>query len=316
MDLRYVVSGNMMDIVIKDSNGEVLEKGKEKFEIQDETILTSKNISVKLRQGKYTVKLIFRSFFLEMIKRIFSKKINNFCYNFKVDINAVKMDLKNDHSIKNNDETTQDVEENETSSEINKLEIADIEGNNNFVNSIEPPSLNEIRFKRNLNIAVSFAFDLENVNDPSKFKKVAYLVDQHNQINVIEAIKEELIDDRTIEFEFDVLKFETRRCYLLRFNLSILGNNFKEDGIEHVYCTTKCDCNKFASFKCSKNNKCKCHSPYTGEKCSECEKGFKFDGKYCQKEYKCDDKVDCSGHGKCDVTSTNNINCICDEGIY
>ena len=29
MDLRYVVSGNMMDIVIKDSNGEVLEKGKE-----------------------------------------------------------------------------------------------------------------------------------------------------------------------------------------------------------------------------------------------------------------------------------------------
>ena len=305
----------MMDIIIKDSNGDELEKGKEKLESLDEAILSNKNISAKLRPGKYNIKLIFRSFFLAMTKRIFSKKNINFCYNFKLDINAVEMNLKNDHSANLNiDETVQDADESETSTEIYNLEQKDIEDNKNFVSSIEPPNLDDLRFKHNLDIVVSFAFDLENTSDQSQFKKAAYLMDQHSPSNKFEPIKAELIDDKTISFEFESVHFETRRCYVLKFNLSILGNNLKEDGIDHLYCTTKCDCNKFASFKCSKNNKCKCHSPYKGEKCTECENGYSFDGKYCLKQFKCEDKIDCSGHGKCDVTSTNNVNCICDDG--
>lgn len=304
-----------MDIILIDPEGNEVQKGKEKPETNDETINMNKNIQVQLRPGKYVLRLIHNTYFLEMEKRIFSKSSKQFCYNFKLDINAVEMNLKNDHKVKEVDETLQDIDENEKSSEISNLDQNDIEGNKNFVMSVEPPELDDLRFKKNLKIFVTFAFNLPNIVE-EKLKDSSYLVNQHDSNHKINPMKAKLSDDRTINFVFESLSFEPRHCYVLKLNLSSIGNDLKDDGIEHLYCTTKCDCNKFASFKCSKNLKCKCHYPYKGVRCTECENGFNFDGKECIKQYKCDEKVDCNGHGKCDVTSSEKINCICDEGKF
>jgi len=302
-----------MDLLLIDPNGSELEIGKEKPSLTEDTIMVAKNIKAQIRPGKYVLRLVYKTFFLEMEKRIFSKKSKEFCYNFKLDINAVEMNLKNDHNVKEVDETAQDVDENEKSSEINNLEQKDVEGNKNFIMSVEPPGLDDLKLKKNLKIYVAFAFDLPN-HQEERLKDSGYLVDQHDQNHKITPLKAKTIDDKTISYVFESLSLEPRHCYVLKLNLPVIGNDLKEDGIEHLYCTTKCDCNKYASFKCSKNQKCKCHYPYKGERCTECEDGFHFDGKECIMQYKCDEKVDCSGHGKCDVTSSEKINCICDEG--
>ena len=61
--------------------------------------------------------------------------------------------------------------------------------------------------------------------------------------------------------------FQIGKCYkLIVEKPNDKDINFDMESHDHKYCTVKCDCNPYAKFKCSKENKCKCDKPYSGEK--------------------------------------------------
>ena len=326
MYLKFLLSDNLMDIVLLDKNSdEVLEIGKEIITRSEDYdgILMTKHINVNLKPGKYEVKLVHKTIFNEMLRNVFGiGEKHNFCQPFIFEINSVNLEGKIKHQEKENiDQTEQDNVEN--NGEIENFEKKDLIDHNieNFIINVEPSKMKDIKLGHDLIINVDFEFAL---SKKLEFSRAFYLIEKVNdqiQGNKIFPLSSIINHKKTITLNFDSNTLTHRKCYTLKYDFSGISNTshkFIEDDLDHTYCTTKCICNQYSDFKCTSKGKCKCHSPYTGEKCEKCEEGFYFDGKYCLKTLKnCNDKEDCNSHGKCKIDlETKKKYCDCDKGYF
>ncbi len=305
---------------------EIIEEGKETVarSTDYDGILVTKSINANLKPGKYKITLVHMSIYNEMVKNIlpFGQK-NTYCQPFLFDISAVSLEGKIKHQERqaSTDETEQDREE--SSAEIEKVEKKDLVNSNieNFIINVNPAKMKHIKLREDFTVFISFEFDL---NKQTDFSRGFYLqeieVDKIVGNNKIFPASIKVSEKKNLKVNFDRTSLQSKKCYKLVYDfqsISSSSHKFIDDDLDHIYCTINCNCNPYSEFKCTESGKCKCRSPYTGDKCDKCEDGFSFDGKYCtQNMKKCDDRVDCNYHGKCKINpETNKKYCDCDEGI-
>ena len=315
-----------MNLLLSDlQTEEIIEEGKEVVSRSEEYegILVTKSINANLKPGKYKVTLLHLSIFNEMVKNIlpFGQK-NTYCQPFLFEFSAVSLEGKIKHQEResNSDETEQDKEEN--SAEIEKVERKDLVNSNieNFIINVNPAKTKHLKLREDFSINISFEFELDKKTDFTRGFYLLEIQDKAVGSNKIFPTSVKINEIKSLEVVFERTSLQPKKCYKLYYDLlsiSSASHKLIDDDLEHIYCTVNCNCNPFSEFKCTESGKCKCRSPYTGDKCDKCEEGFSFDGKYCVKnKKKCDDKEDCSNHGKCKINPETNKNyCECDEGI-
>lgn len=107
-------------------------------------------------------------------------------------------------------------------------------------------------------------------------------------------------------------------CYRMRL-VSEGPDDFDELTLmnETTVCASNCLCDWQGTSQCDEaTGVCKCRFPFTGEDCSQCQKGHTKNPQTgdCQVGNVCKElggKVDCNGHGECDQHGENAI-CTCD----
>jgi hypothetical protein len=343
-ELEYITSDNFMDIEllhdrISSQEGytdEVLELGKESTHPapQLKGITTKKEINVNLKKGHYILRVVYHRFFSDLLKKHFEREYqdNAFCLAFDLRIEGVILkNLKRDSQDEKDDD--------ETNPELDHLQKKDFTSNfQNIITSIDPASLKQIKLESGFDLEIKFAYPLELPNsaeNETKHLHMIYLQDIHNQsgrkIYPHELLE---IDNKSIKFNFQVNSdnfFEMTKCYKLHIDDSF-KNVYDSEAIEtlnHLYCLEHCECYSLANYKCSKNGKCICYAPYTGAKCSDCITGYvkNKEGKCVDQQLenaKCEEKITCSGHGKCTVNTfdaysvtSNNKNgpCKCNDNF-
>jgi len=331
--LDYIISDNMMDIVLeKEEDQEDFDVGQEILEHASNSngISVKKEISVDLKKGAYLLKIVYHQIFSQILKKFFSNEVNNLCFGFELNIEAYPLtNLKNEYKFSNKDDNDPEIHN------LLKEDFKDSLGKN-YITLINPPEKKNIKLNSKFNIEIKFAFDLENMgtSNSANYNKMIYLQDVNSKSSggKIYAVLIKDLNKKSINFVFDTSRdFTLKTCYKILLEESF-KSKFNDDTLQKLkdtYCMINCECNSNASYKCSKNDKCVCHHPYTGPKCENCMPGFAMNiHKKCVDEsllnIKCDDKKTCSGHGTCIVenfdayaVSSNTAlhPCKCDEGF-
>ena len=329
--LKYVHSDNLMDISLKD-NLNLYIIGTESIDHNHQNgIWINKKINVNLKEGEYTLKLIYHKIFTNYLERIFSKEeINNICNGFDIDMSFTLLNLRNSR-IADNDYDNKD-------SELKKLGKDDL--NSNSIISLNPSNMNNLRLGNKLDLYLKFSFDyINSQNQLSEMDQMIYLKEyDETGYSFGDNIYPSYINDyrsNSITYTFDLHKdkFSPSKCYKLYYDPSKINyENQLNDLIisqeNHIYCIMKCTCNPNSLFVCSLNGKCKCKFPYKGYLCDECEEGFtRTNDNFCipnsLNNAKCNDYETCSGNGHCIIENSifnpYDINiknpCICNEGF-
>jgi len=330
--LQYIDSDNFMDITLEDADTQnneennILEIGSTTHSLYSENsgILTKKVIAVNLKKGNYNIKLTFHKMFRNILRRTFKKELEELCLNFQIEWEFSELHLKHDMEKKqtqNSEENTED----EINSEINLNNIDKEEKINPSKISIlalEPPMKKNVKINKVFDIDIKFSQDIDLNKEFSNrdFLDFCYLEDPNTRAKIYPH-NVDYGDFVNFKFSFSSKNMQNNLCYIFKIaSDNPYYNKFEDDGMEHKFCTQKCDCNPKSSYKCGKNGECICYSPYKGLKCNECENGFSFEnGKCLEVLLDCNDLVNCSGHGKC-IQDSNNSNpnakrCLCDEGF-
>ena len=139
-----------MDISLKD-NLNLYIIGTESIDHNHQNgIWINKKINVNLKEGEYTLKLIYHKIFTNYLERIFSKEeINNICNGFDIDMSFTLLNLRNSR-IADNDYDNKD-------SELKKLGKDDL--NSNSIISLNPSNMNNLRLGNKLDLYLKFSFD-------------------------------------------------------------------------------------------------------------------------------------------------------------
>lgn len=308
--LKYVHSDNMMDVSLTSEKSKTFYKlGSESIEGGHVNgIWVHKTISTNLKKGKYYIKLLFHSMFNAYLNKIFSsdKDIeNSICFGFNLDITATVLDFS-DNKAKDDDELNDD-------REIKKITKNDY-SKNTIINA-KPNGATKLRPGNKLEITISFAYDtITNANQLNSFNQLIYLTDKDDSQNKIFAsyIGEYHTDSIVYVFELNSRIFKPKKCFKLNFNSQFASTI--EDKIisqtDMIYCMMKCECNPKSNFSCSLKGKCRCKSPYKGDKCDLCEKGYILsNANECIDEkltsIKCNDKTTCNNNGHCIIPNSN-----------
>lgn len=320
----------------------LIEGSTENIMLSNENLLNNESLNVNLIPGDYIIYIAFKAQYLQNLARAYNYeisnsyisnnnnngsenlKLKNFCYPFDIELEITELNIR-DSDIKN---LSIDSNNPYTISESKFIELLQKNlSNTDVTNSIvlvEPSAMNDLQLISKLNVIVKFQLPISSsLLEYFIYNKKIYLQDNNSEYNKIFPKEVMLTKDKNpneilIEFYIDK-DAGIDKCYKLKFEIPdkhLVDNDYSllytTDNIDHIYCTTKCDCNPYANFTCI-NNKCKCKSPYTGEKCDKCVEGFKLSnkGKCIKKALQlCDEKINCSNNGKC----VNN-KCICKPGF-
>jgi len=346
--LQYIDSDNYLEITLEDAaesddkdkdkddyGRNVLEIGQAKHSLLSENqgILTKKVIAVNLKKGNYFVKITFHKMFRNLLKRTFKKDLEDLCLNFQFEWEFSELHLKKDiektkTDDSNNRNNSEEKSEDELNSEIDLKHIDKREKTNPdsiSVLAVEPPTKKNIKIGKSFEVEIKFSqtIDLDKEFANLEFLDFCYLEEPETKAKIYPFAVDDLESD-LFKFSFSAKNMQSKKCYTMK--LSNAENpyykKFADDGLEHKFCTEKCDCNIFSSYKCGKNNECICHFPYIGPKCEQCAPNFlMLNGKCEEILTNCDEAVNCSGHGKCVVDPIySNVNssaktCMCDSGF-
>ena len=331
--LKYGLIDNMVDMMIEEENYGVYTILKNtddpkllSISNENEELIMTKKIEVKLHKGTYNLKLVLKNSFISQIASAFSEKINSMCFAFILQYESANLNLKSDDKVvKNdmNDITNVDIDEDDNSSVIQNIEKADLKDSSiNKVISVEPMSQKNIRSHKSTKIEVLFELPIDELlsSGQENLNKIAYLENSkssNERIYPEVAIEEE---SHRLVFEFKNKKLQKQTCYDLKFNFDVARTTakYRDDELKHEYCTEFCECNPKSIYKCKNNGRCACKWPYTGDKCYECDLGFKKIDNSCIdiNNLKCTDDTTCNKHGKClTVPEGEDLKCECEPGF-
>lgn len=339
--VEYVESDNYIDILLEENkvdstrahgnnidSNDILEVGVLSHTMDPSTssgIVAKRAISVNLKKGSYNIKLVYRKMFKNLLSRSFAKEMNQLCLKFNFEYEFSALNLKND--LEKNDRISNegDKEEKDVDSEIDMNKISENEKINpdkNYILAVEPPGKKDIRLKKKFDVLIKFnnEIDKDEEYENTDFLDFIYLEDSSIYSKIYPKTVEE-VKSNVLKFKFSSKFMQVNKCYVLKFSSdNPYYKKFESDGLEHKFCTQKCECNPMASFKCGKNGQCICHAPYSGPKCESCLEGFTPRNGECIEDItNCDEKKHCSNHGKCvrdeNSQNYNSMICKCDPGF-
>ena len=314
--LKYIHSDNLMDVML------CYENGSRVFKTSVDTVDSGhvngiwihKNINVKLKPGKYVLKLLYHSVFSNNLNQVMrditdhrgakvkANYIDNICFAFNLDIASTLLHV---HS------TVYDDNDKEISSSIISNKDSGV-----TVLTVYPVGASKLRLGNALHVKVTFPYDsITSSKQIQLYSNLIYLLLHSHDNNIQEHEHEHIYPDYISEYASDYIlytfnlnerTFKLASCYKLHFNTEH-SNTVNDTFISYTditYCTMQCKCNPKSNYICSLKGKCQCKAPYTGTHCNTCIDGYSLsNANECISNkllnMRCDDKTTCNGNGYC-----------------